>query len=234
VAEGPGRPLRIAFSVRPGAGGTLDPACEAAVRDAAKLCADLGHQVTESESPVAFADLVEPFLVLWAAGVSSAISSYAQVGGRVPEPGLFEELTWDLYERGRALSAAGYLLAVSTLQRAARALAAFQQDYDVLLGPVTSRPAPALGTFSVGTPEQQIMRAVEFCHETPLANLTGQPAMSVPLHWTDAGVPVGVHATGRFGDEATLFALAAQLEQARPWAHRLPDLEHLRSETQSC
>jgi amidase len=234
AAQGPGRPLRIAFTVRPGVGGTLDPECATAVRDAAALCAELGHQVTEAEPAVAFADLVEPFLIMWAAGVSSAISTYAQVSGRVPEPGRFEELTWDLYERGRTLSAAEYLLAVSTLQRAARRLAAFHQDHDVLLGPVTSRPAPALGTFSAGTPRQQIMRAVEFCHETPLANLTGQPAMSVPLHWTDGGVPVGVHATGRFGDEASLFALAAQLEQARPWAHRLPDLEQLRSEIPSC
>lgn len=234
VREGPGRPLRIAFTVRPGAGGALDPECAEAVRDAAALCADLGHHVTENAPAVDFAGLAEPFLVLWAAGVSSAISSYAQLSGRVPEPGAFEELTWDLYERGRTLSAADYLLAVSTLQRAAREISAFHERYDVLLGPVTARPAPRLGAFSTGTPRQQITRAVEFCHETPLANLTGQPAMSVPLHRTGTGVPVGVHATGRFGEEATLFALAAQLEQARPWAHRLPDLEHLRSETQSC
>ncbi|MET7533189.1 amidase [Streptomyces goshikiensis] len=250
VAEGPGRRLRIAFSTRAGSGGRLDPACATAVREAAALCAELGHEVVEAEPAVAFTDLVEPFLVLWAAGVSSAISSYALLSGRTPEPGQFEELTWELYEQGRTLSAAGYLLAVSTLQRAARGLAGFYEDedggeaerqgrgsrrgYDVLLGPVTSEPAPPLGTFSVGTPRQQLTRAVEFCHETPLANLTGQPAMSVPLHWTEAGLPVGVHATGRFGDEATLFALAAQLEQARPWAHRLPGPGHPRMETRSC
>ncbi|MCX4545876.1 amidase [Streptomyces sp. NBC_01565] len=240
VAEGPGRRLRIAFSTRPGSGGRLDPACAAAVHEAATLCAELGHEVVEADPAVAFADLVEPFLVLWAAGVSSAISSYALLSGRTPEPGQFEELTWELYEQGRTLSAAGYLLAVSTLQRAARGLAGFYEGrdpgrgYDVLLGPVTSEPAPPLGTFSVGTPRQQLTRAVEFCHETPLANLTGQPAMSVPLHWTEAGLPVGVHATGRFGDEATLFALAAQLEGARPWAHRLPGPGLPRMETRSC
>ncbi|MEU8544124.1 amidase family protein [Streptomyces sp. NPDC048717] len=234
VGEGPGRPLRIAFTLRPGSGGRLDPACADAVREAAALCADLGHRVTEAAPAVAFADLVEPFLVLWAAGVSSAITSYAALSGRTPEPAGFEDLTWDLYERGRALSGADYLLAVSTLQRAARGLAAFHDEYDVLLGPVTAEPAPPLGTFATGTPRQQLLRAVDFCHETPLANLTGQPAMSVPLHWTATGLPVGVHATGRFGEETTLFALAAQLEQARPWAHRLPSPEQLPSEAQTC
>ncbi|MFE5831244.1 amidase [Streptomyces sp. NPDC056488] len=228
------RPLRIAFTLRPGSGGRLDPACAEAVREAAALCADLGHDVTEAEPAVAFADLVEPFLALWAAGVSSAITSYALLSGRTPEPDGFEELTWDLYERGRSLSAADYLLAVTALQRAARGLAAFHEEYDVLLGPVTAEPAPPLGTFATGSPRRQLLRAVEFCHETPLANLTGQPAMSVPLHRTAAGLPVGVHATGRFGEEATLFALAAQLEQIRPWAHRLPDPEHSRAETRTC
>ncbi|MEI7033729.1 amidase [Streptomyces pratensis] len=224
--EGPGRRLRLAFTTRPGASGRLDPACEAAVLDAVALCEELGHEVVEAAPDVAFADLVDPFLVLWAAGVSSAISSYAQLSGRTPEEPLFEELTWDLYERGRSLSAADYLLAVGTLQRAARRLAVFQLDYDALLGPVTAAPAPPLGYFEGGTPRQQILRGADFAHETPLANLTGQPAMSVPLHWTEAGIPVGVHVTGRYGEEATLFALAAQLEKARPWAHRLPDLAH--------
>lgn len=199
--------------------------------DAAKLCADLGHQVGEAAPEVAFAELVDPFLVLWAAGVSSAITSYAQLSGRIPSADRFEELTWQLYQQGRTLSASQYLLAVGTLQRAARSIAGFYQSYDVLLSPVTAWPAPELGTFAIGSPDQQLMRAIEFCHETPLANLTGQPAMSVPLHWTEAGLPIGVHATGRFGDEATLFALAAELETAQPWADRLPALAHLRSES---
>ncbi|WP_327066178.1 amidase family protein [Kitasatospora sp. NBC_01250] len=230
VRQGPDRPLRIAYTTRPGTG-PLDPACATAVLDAAKLCADLGHQVGEAAPEVAFAELVDPFLVLWAAGVSSAITSYAQLSGRIPSADRFEELTWQLYQQGRTLSASQYLLAVGTLQRAARSIAGFYQSYDVLLSPVTAWPAPELGTFAIGSPDQQLMRAIEFCHETPLANLTGQPAMSVPLHWTEAGLPIGVHATGRFGDEATLFALAAELETAQPWADRLPALAHLRSES---
>ncbi|MCX4745633.1 amidase family protein [Kitasatospora sp. NBC_01287] len=230
VRTGLTKPLRIACTTRPGTG-PLDPACAAAVLETAKLCAELGHQVTEAAPEVAFAELVDPFLVLWAAGVSSAITSYAQLSGRIPTADRFEELTWQLYQQGRTLSASQYLLAVGTLQRAARAIAGFYESYDVLLSPVTAWPAPDLGTFAIGTPDQQLLRAVEFCHETPLANLTGQPAMSVPLHWTDSGLPIGVHATGRFGDEATLFALAAELETAQPWAHRLPAVAHLRTES---
>ncbi|WP_035841455.1 amidase [Kitasatospora azatica] len=225
-----GRKLRIALSTRAGLG-PLDPACGAAVEQAGKLCWELGHEVTEAAPKVRFADLVEPFLVLWAAGVSSAISSYAQLSGRTPAPDQFEPLTWRLYEQGRTLSAAQYLLSVATLQRAARSLAGFYREYDLLLSPVTAWPAPVLGSFAIGTPDQQLMRAIEFCHETPLANLTGQPAMSVPLHWTEEGLPIGTHVTGRFGAEATLFAFAAQLEAAQPWANRLPAAIHLRSES---
>lgn len=217
----PPRPLRIAFTSRPGTV-SLDPACAEAVRDAALLCADLGHDVVEDAPDVGVADVADAFLDVWAAGVSSAVTGQgAAAGGRVPEPALLEELTWWLYEKGRALSAASYLLTVSRMQRAARSLAAFHERYDVLISAVTSEPAPALGRFSRGTPEEQLHDAMGFAHETPLANLTGQPAMSVPLHRSPAGLPVGVQFTGRLGDEATLLALAGQLEQARPWAEAL-------------
>ncbi|MDH6579062.1 amidase [Kitasatospora sp. MAP5-34] len=225
----PARPLRIAVSTAP-AVGPVDPECVAAVERTARLCAELGHQVVWTEPTVGFADLVDPFLVVWAAGVSSAITAAGLLSGRTPAPELFEELTWSLYERGRAISAADYLLAVIRLQQAARTLGRFQEDYDALLTPTTASPAPELGSFSQGTPDQQMARAVEFVHESPLANLTGQPAVSVPLQWTADGLPVGVHFTGRFGDEAGLLSLAAQLERAQPWAQRLPEL---RAET-SC
>ncbi|GAA2149818.1 amidase [Kitasatospora kazusensis] len=225
----PARPLRIAVSTAPAAG-PVDPECVAAVERTARLCTELGHQVVWTEPSVGFADLADPFLVVWAAGVSSAITAAGALSGRTPVPELFEELTWSLYEQGRAVSAADYLLAVIRLQQAARTLGRFQEDYDALLTPTTAGPAPLLGSFAQGGTDQQMARAVEFVHETPLANLTGQPAMSVPLQWTAAGLPVGVHFTGRFGDEAGLLCLAAQLERAQPWAQRLPEL---RAET-SC
>ncbi|MGW6918027.1 amidase [Kitasatospora sp. NPDC054939] len=220
---GPDRPLRIAVSTRPAASGRpVHPDCAEAVASAARLCADLGHTVVDQDPPVGFADLADPFLVVWAAGVSSAISGFAALSGRTPRPEHFEDLTWHLYEQGRRIPAADYLLAVTTLQRAARALAESHDGYDLLLTPVTAEPAPPLGTFAVGTPDEQMHRAVEFVHEAPLANLTGQPAMSVPLSVRTDGPPIGVQFTARYGADAELLALAAQLEQARPWSHRLP------------
>ncbi|GLW71412.1 6-aminohexanoate-cyclic-dimer hydrolase [Kitasatospora phosalacinea] len=220
--DAPPRPLRIAFTLR--AGSTEPhPDCAEAVREAARLCAELGHEVVEDAPEVGMAELADAFLDVWAAGVSSAVTGQgAAAGGREPRPELLEELTWWLYERGRRLSAASYLLTVSRMQRAARALAGFHQRYDVLLSAVTSEPAPPLGRFGRGTPEEQLRDALAFAHETPLANLSGQPAMSVPLHRNRTGLPVGVQFTGAFGAEATLLALAAQLEQARPWAGTLP------------
>jgi amidase len=217
----PPRTLRVAFTTRPGTE-PLDPACVTAVEDAARLCAELGHEVTEDAPGPVMSDVAAAFLDVWAAGVSSALTAQSAVAGRRPEADSVEELTWWLHERGRTLGAAGYLLAIGHLQRAARSVAAFHERYDVLLSAVTSRPAPALGAFAHGTAEQQLDRALGFAHETPFANLTGQPAMSVPLHRDPSGLPLGVQFTGRYGDEHTLLALAAQLERARPWAHRLP------------
>ncbi|MBL1084952.1 amidase [Streptomyces actinomycinicus] len=222
----PPRPLRIAFTTRAGTG-PLDATCAEAVREAARLCADLGHTVTEDAPAPTMPDVADAFLDVWAAGVSSAVTAQSAVAGRTPAADAVEELTWSLYERGRSLSAAHYLLRIGHLQRAARALAAFHDSYDVLLSAVTASPPPPLGFCAHGTPEQQLDRALAFAHETPLANLTGQPAMSVPLHHDAAGLPVGVQFTGRYGDEHTLLALAAQLEQARPWAQRRPPLTRL-------
>ena len=219
----PPRPLRIAFTTRAGTG-PLDPACVEAVAQAARLCADLGHTVTEDAPAVTMPDVADAFLDVWAAGVSSALTAQSAVAERTPAPESVEELTWWLYERGRSLSGAHYLLRIGHLQRAARTLAVFHDTYDVLLSAVTASPPPPLGFCAHGSPEQQLARALAFAHETPLANLTGQPAMSVPLHHDPAGLPVGVQFTGRYGDEFTLLALAAQLEQARPWAGHRPPL----------
>jgi amidase len=97
-------------------------------------------------------------------------------------------------------------------------------DYDVWLTPTLGEPPLPLGSFDA-TPDDPVAgmrRAVQFVPFTPICNMTGQPAMSVPLFWNDEGLPIGTHFVGRFGDEATLFRLAAQLESARPWSDRRP------------
>ncbi|MEO6599842.1 MAG: amidase family protein [Polyangiaceae bacterium] len=213
------RCLRIAVAP---AAAEDDPSCSDATRRAARLCSELGHRVEEVSLPAKFAELRELFVAVWAAGVSSAITSYAQLSGREPRPEHFEEFTFWLYEQGQRISASRYLVAIGHLQRAARKLAAFYEHYDIYLSSVTSQPAPPIGYFASGTVEQQLERALTFVADTPLANLTGQPAMSVPVYRCGNGLPVGAHFTARVGDEASLLGLAAQLEMACPWSAHLP------------
>jgi amidase len=223
VGADPGR-LRIAFSTEAATGAKVHPDCEAAVRDAAALCADLGHEVEEAALPVAGEFVVGPFITVWCAGAAMAVDGLALLTGRAPSPEYFEPVTWALCEKGRESSAAQYLVAVTMLQRIAREIASFMLKYDVFLSPVLSEPPAPLGTFDSppDDPMRGFNRAVEYCPFTPVANFTGQPAMSVPLFWNADGLPIGAHFVGRFGDEATLFRLAAQLEEARPWADRRP------------
>ena len=118
------------------------------------------------------------------------------------------------------------MLALTTLQKIARDVARFFVNYDVWLTPTLAEPPVPLGTFysPPDNPLQGQSRVASFAPFTSISNITGQPAMSVPLFWNAEGLPVGTHFIGRFGDEATLFRLAAQLETARPWANRRPPI----------
>jgi len=145
--------------------------------------------------------------------------------GREPSDDEIEPLTRAFWTSGREVRAATYLSAIETLQRFARRVAAFLLDVDVFLSPAVSAPPLPLGLM-VSTPEDPYAGLEESSKTTGysllIANLTGNPAMSVPLHWTSDGLPIGMHFLGRYGDEATLFRLAGQLERARPWADRHP------------
>lgn len=165
-------------------------------------------------------------MTLWSVGCARSIEGNAILTGRKPTPDQFEELTWALAEQGRAVTGSTYLIAVGVLQIIARQIARFFVDYDVWITPTLAEPPLPLGSFNSqpGDPLYGLQRATAFVPFTPLANVTGQPAMSVPLFWNAAGLPVGTHFVGRFGDEATLFRLAAQLEAARPWANRQPKI----------
>ena len=221
----------------------MHPDCVAAARDAAALCADLGHEVTEVTPAIDGQVVTQAFITLWSAGCAWTVDDWARRTGRTPTPDLFEPLTWALQEMGRQHSASAYLLALQDLQKVSRQVARFFVDYDVWLTPTLGEPPVPLGTFD-SPPENPLqglssggvllpftpicnitpalIRAASFVPFTPICNITGQPAMSVPLYWNAEGLPIGSHFIGRFGDEATLFRLAAQLEQARPWAGRRP------------
>jgi amidase len=224
VGADPGK-LRIALLTQSPMGGEIHPDCVEAARDAAKLCASLGHEVTEAAPSVDAATVNQAFTVIFSAGGTGAmIEGMALITGKQPTPDQFEPLTWALYEMSRQHSATTYALSVTVLQRASREIARFMLDYDVWLTPTLAEPPPPLGSFDSppDNPLHGLFRSAEYVPFTPICNFTGQPAMSVPLYWNTAGLPVGAHFIGRFGDEATLFRLAAQLEQARPWATRWP------------
>ena len=225
VGVNPGR-LRIACSTESLTGAEVHKDCISAVNEAAALCSSLGHDVEETVPQIPAEMVIQPFITVWAAGAAMAVEGLGMLTGQVATPDQFETLTWALYEKGRQHSASEYLIAVTILQSVSRQISRFLVDYDLWLTPTLTEPPVALGIFESPPekPMQGFDRAADFCPFTPVANFTGLPAMSVPLYWNSEGLPVGVHFMGRFGDEATLFRIAAQLEEARPWINRRPQI----------
>jgi amidase len=143
--------------------------------------------------------------------------------GRDLDENIFEPFVWALSERGRGFGAADYLLAMQDVQLQVRAFSAYFVPHDLWLTTTLGQPPVPLGTLVYrDDPFELRRRTAAFSPFTYLANASGQPAMSLPLHWTDDGLPVGLHFVGRYGDEATMLRLAGQLEKARPWADRRP------------
>jgi amidase len=246
VRRAPGR-LRIAFTSQPWLGHTVHPDCVQALNDTARLLERLGHEVEEA-SPVfngpAFA---RAFLAMICAELRADLDEVEAVVGRRVTPRDVEPATWALGLLGRAMPAPQLSRAIRLLQRTAREMAPFFERYDVLLTPTASAPPVPTGSLQPTPSERtllellgrlragRLLRALvilertadkvfEFIPWTPVINATGQPAMSVPLAWNAEGLPIGLHFIGRYGDEATLYRLAAQLEEAQPWFGRLAPL----------
>jgi amidase len=247
VARAPG-PLRIALSLVPAFPGEVHADCQAAARDAARLCAGLGHNVEEVELVSALGldrdAAARDFFTVVCAEVAGALA-----GLRARVPGLgrahFERDTWLCGMIGRRRSAVQLIEVRARLQELGRRAARFFARFDVVLSPTLARPPLAIGALKPhgfedlmqalvaslglgflldlpGVIDQSVRQVFSFMPFTPLANITGQPSFSAPLFWNEAGLPIGSMFTGRFGDDATLFRLAAQLETARPWAQRRP------------
>jgi amidase len=224
VGADPGR-LRIGWAARTPDGEPADPECVAALQDAVELCAQLGHELVEADLTALTPRVGEAIGTVFNAATAWIVRHWTRRLGRPPAADDLEPLTRAYWEAGRGVDAGAYLLAVEDLQAFSRQVAGFLSGIDLWLTPTMSSLPLPLGEI-VSTVDDP-MRAVERGAPTvryPLvvANITGSPAMSVPLWWTADGLPVGVHFMGRFGAEATLFRLAAQLEAARPWAHRRP------------
>jgi len=223
AATPPGR-LRIAFSTRTVDGTALHPECVHAVEATAKLLEDLGHTVEEARPDLDHGAVMGAFIAVFMAAHAAMIDGFALLAGRTPSEDDFEPATWSVYEYGKQVSATEYLLAVARLQMATRLVAQFHQRYDCWLTPTLGRPPIPIGTIDVRAKDflTALTALLDYMPFTPIQNATGQPSMSLPLHWSSEGLPVGVMFTGRFGDEATLFRVAGQLEEARPWCDRKP------------
>jgi amidase/6-aminohexanoate-cyclic-dimer hydrolase len=219
----PGK-LRIALAIETPAGTPLDPECRKAALEAAKLCESLGHMVDETKLPIDYAAMREAFLNVINVSVARTLAEGAKVLGREVTEKDVEPVTWSMNQSGKRTDVIAYSRAIVATHQVGLAMARFQEKYDVILSPTLAKPPVALGKLSL-SPSSMASFAkeiTEFGPYTALYNVTGQPSMSVPLHWTPDGLPVGVMFSGRFGDEATLFRLAAQLEKAKPWASRVP------------
>jgi amidase len=227
AAREPGR-LRIASTVRPPvADAAVDPACAAAVADAAELLRSLGHEVEEVDPPWHDDSLRELFGVVFSNHIALSIAYSGMVAGREPTAEDMEPMSWAIFSMIGKLGAIEGMGAAVRLQGFTRRLVEFLQPYDVLLTPaLAERPLP-LGTLDTSAPEPMatFTRSGVFTPFTPIFNASGQPAISVPLLQGDDGLPLGVQLVGSPIDEGRLLALAAQLEAARPWAQRRPELE---------
>jgi amidase len=224
VGRDPGR-LRIAWSARTAEGDLGHPDCVAAVTDAAALLESLGHDVEEVTLPGLTPEVGAAIGTMMNSAVAWIVGYWVRKLGRPPGPDELEPLTRAYWEEGQRITAGSYLLAVEELQRFSRVVAGFLTTHDGYLTPTMSTPPARIGEITSTTDDPyRALRAggATVRYAGVVANLTGNPAMSVPLWWNDDGMPIGVHVLGRFGDEAALFRLAGQLEATRPWSARRP------------
>ncbi|MBA2538071.1 MAG: amidase, partial [Deltaproteobacteria bacterium] len=239
------RKLRIGFSTGAQLGHGTHVDVQAAVKDAAALCASLGHSVEETSLPLDRDALVAAYFAQVCVGAAASIDQTAVWVGRKPTPADFEPTTWLLATIGRKLPAMDLQRSRDTCHATSRALGKFFQTYDVFLDGTLAYPPMKIGQLALKPAERIALSALRVVSpkivldkllatmganaldktpNTQVANQTGVPAMSVPLYWNAAGLPIGVQFMAPLGDEATLFQLAAQLEKARPWVGRIPPI----------
>jgi amidase/6-aminohexanoate-cyclic-dimer hydrolase len=223
VGVAPGR-LRIALQTETWNGAPVHADCRAAVEDAARLLESLGHTVEDAAfalDPVQFRESTLPII---ASNLVSALDERAAQLGRELRPGDVEPGTWALASLGRTFSGARYAAAVRGIHAIGRQLGRFLQDYDLLLAPTMATPPLPLGALALDRKDlaAQLADLNQTVGFTQLCNAAGTPAISLPLFWNDAGLPIGVQLCGAFGAEATLLRVASQCEAARPWFDRRP------------
>ena len=246
IEQRPNR-LRIAFSTRSPIDTAVHPECIRAVERTVDLLRELGHEVEEAQPDVDGHALAKSLVILYSAEISVIMEDLVALLGRKVKPSDVETATRTLGLLGRTYSAGQALKANREWERAGRIMGRFHETYDLYLTPTLAYPPVKIGELQpkpfeivllkvinalrlgrlllvTGTIDKMAVENLAKTPFTPLANFTGQPAMSVPLHWTQENLPCGVQFFGRYGDEATLLQLAAQLEEARPWFDKHPPI----------
>jgi len=244
VSASPGR-LRIAWTSKPFLGSSVHPDCDRALADAVALLESLGHELVPASPTVDGPGFARAFLTMISGELNADVADAERVMGRRLRRADVEPATYLLILLGRGLGADQFTIATRALDRYAREVSRLFVDFDLLLTPTLAMPPFPIGALQPTARERFLLellgrigsgrvarmanvldemaaKVFEWIPYTPVFNVTGQPAMSVPLWWNGEGLPVGVHFVGRYADEATLFRLAGQLEQARPWAGRRP------------
>jgi amidase len=219
--------LRIGVTTAPSVESELDPLHEQAVRDTAELLASLGHEVAEVRAPWEGQDLLQVFTAVFGAHVSMGVFFGAAVTGREPSPDLVEPLTWHFYEHARSVDSISFLLGKGQLEAMTRAVVGgLWAEHDVVLMPILAQRPLRIGEIdpSGDDPAEEFRKAGRFVPYGATFNITGQPAISLPLFHGDDGLPTAVQLVGAPAGEAVLLSLSAQLEAARPWADRRPPL----------
>jgi amidase len=238
----PGR-LRIGVVRSAMLGKRVAPEVERATEDTVSLLKELGHEVEDAEPQVDYRAFRRAFLIFWAVSVREILDQAAEMLGRKPVPPEIEAATWGLANAGGALSNEDTWRAGRSLREAAKAFAAYFERFDIMLSPALARPPLIIGENRITSVEKLAMRAVDFVKVPWLTktllhavaarsfafaaftapfNTTGQPAMSVPLHWTPQGIPIGMQFAAKFNADGLLLRLARQLELAQNWTSRRP------------
>ncbi|OAJ63989.1 amidase [Paraburkholderia ginsengiterrae] len=246
----PCKPLNIAYVTEPMLAPALSADSRAALDDAAQLASSLGHRIEPVSLDIDFAAVRHAFLMLWSVTAEDLVLNAERISGRKPLRDEFEISTWAMAHVGRKLGERGLPGALEEQRRITERLTDLLNRYDVILCATLAAPPIKIGEMHPTSTERMQMRAVTampleallkkvlaeasdkaftWAGCTELFNLSGQPAMSVPLYWNARGLPVGVQFAAREGGEATLLRLATQLEAARPWFDRRPPLMQARS-----
>jgi len=217
------RKLKVGLLMKSGSGKAPDADVAAAMDSTARLLESLGHNVEPTDWPLDSVQFGQDFLTLWSAGAAQLVQAVAKATGKTPDASMLEPFSLGMANLIAGLPQGALPAAIARLEANVKAYDSWFDTYDVVLSPVLASPPVKLGYVSGDIPFEELStRLTDYVGYTPLQNVAGAPSMSLPLHWTDTGLPVGSQICARMGQEKLLFQLAYQLEAARPWAGRRP------------